>query len=55
MVRWQGCVTEFSMAERLVVYAALICLSMPANSAIIVSNDGGVAMNISTMPCADSI
>jgi hypothetical protein len=25
-------------------------LSMPANSVMIVSNDGGVAMNISTMP-----
>jgi hypothetical protein len=34
----------------LVVYAVLICLSVPANSAIIVSNDGGVAMNISAMP-----
>lgn len=31
-------------------YAALICLSIASNSAMIVANGGGVAINISTMP-----
>ena len=35
--------------------AALIRFSISPSTSRIESNDGGVAMNISAMPCADSI